>query len=157
MQRITPFLWFDTQAEEAANHYVSIFRNSKIKRIARYGDAGPGPKGSVMIVEVELDGNGFVLLNGGTHYKISPAVSFVVNCKDQAEVDYYWDKLTAGGKPIQCGWLEDRFGVSWQVVPARLTELMVDPDPAKAGRVTEAMLKMIKLDLPTLEQAARAA
>ena len=157
MQRITPFLWFDNQAEDAANYYVSVFRNSKIKRIARYGDAGPGPKGSVMTVEFELDGTGFVALNGGPHYTITPAVSFVVNCTDQADVDYYWDRLTAGGMPVQCGWLTDRFGVSWQVVPTRLSELLVDPDKAKAQRVMAAMMKMIKLDVPTLEQAARAA
>src|SRR5678815_6159136 len=157
MQKITPFLWFDSQAEEAANYYVSVFRNSKIRRTARYGDAGPGPKGSVMTVEFELDGNEFVALNGGPHYTITPAVSFVVNCKDQADVDYYWDKLTAGGMPVQCGWLTDRFGVSWQVVPTRLSELLVDPDKSKAQRVMQAMLKMIKLDIPALEQAARAA
>ena len=157
MQRITPFLWFDAQAEEAANYYVSIFKNSRIKRIVRYGEAGPGPKGSVMVAEVELDGEGFVLLNGGPHYKITPAVSFVVNCADQDEVDHYWSQLTAGGQEIQCGWLVDKFGVSWQVVPSRLTELMLDADPAKAGRVTQAMLKMVKLDIPTLEKAALAA
>jgi len=157
MQKITPFLWFDSQAEEAANYYVSVFRNSKIRRTARYGDAGPGPKGSVMTVEFELDGNEFVALNGGPHYKITPAVSFVVNCKDQADVDYYWDKLTAGGMPVQCGWLTDKFGVSWQVVPTRLSELLVDPDKSKAQRVMAAMMKMVKLDVPTLEQAARAA
>ncbi len=157
MQKITPFLWFDSQAEEAANYYVSVFRNSKITRTARYGDAGPGPKDSVMTVEFELDGNEFVALNGGPHYQITPAVSFVVNCKDQADVDYYWAKLTAGGLPVQCGWLTDKFGVSWQVVPTRLSELLVDPDKAKAQRVMAAMMKMIKLDVPTLEQAARAA
>jgi len=157
MQKITPFLWFDNQAEEAANYYVSVFRNSKITRTARYGDAGPGPKGSVMTVEFELDGNQFIALNGGPHYQITPAVSFVVNCKDQADVDYYWDKLTVGGMPVQCGWLTDKFGVSWQVVPTRLSELLVDPDKAKAQRVMAAMMKMVKLDVPTLEQAARAA
>ena len=157
MQKITPFRWFDSQAEEAANYYVSVFRNSKITRTARYGEAGPGPKGSVMTVEFELDGNEFVALNGGPHYQITPAVSFVVNCKDQADVDYYWDKLTAGGLPVQCGWLTDKFGVSWQVVPTRLSELLVDPDKAKAQRVMAAMMKMIKLDVPTLEQAALAA
>ena len=157
MQKITPFLWFDSQAEAAANYYVSVFRNSKIRRTARYGDAGPGPKGSVMTVEFELDGNEFVALNGGPHYQITPAVSFVVNCKDQADVDYYWDKLTAGGMPVQCGWLTDKFGVSWQVVPTRLSELLVDPDKSKAQRVMAAMMKMVKLDVPTLEQAARAA
>ena len=157
MQKITPFLWFDSQAEEAANYYVSVFRNSKIRRTSRYGEAGPGPKGSVMTVEFELDGNEFVALNGGPHYQITPAVSFVVNCKDQADVDYYWDKLTVGGMPVQCGWLTDKFGVSWQVVPTRLSELLVDPDKAKAQRVMAAMMKMIKLDVPTLEQAARAA
>jgi len=157
MQKITPFLWFDNQAEEAANYYVSVFRNAKITRTARYGDAGPGPKGSVMTVEFELDGNQFIALNGGPHYQITPAVSFVVNCKDQADVDYYWDKLTVGGMPVQCGWLTDKFGVSWQVVPTRLSELLVDPDKAKAQRVMAAMMKMVKLDVPTLEQAARAA
>jgi predicted 3-demethylubiquinone-9 3-methyltransferase (glyoxalase superfamily) len=157
MQKITPFLWFDSQAEEAANYYVSVFRNSRITRTARYGDAGPGPKGSVMTVEFELDGNEFIALNGGPHYQITPAVSFVVNCTDQADVDHYWDKLTAGGMPVQCGWLTDRFGVSWQIVPTRLSELLVDPDKAKAQRVMQAMLKMIKLDIPALEQAARAA
>ena len=110
-----------------------------------------------MTVEFELDGNEFVALNGGPHYQITPAVSFVVNCKDQADVDYYWDKLTAGGMPVQCGWLTDKFGVSWQVVPTRLSELLVDPDKAKAQRVMAAMMKMVKLDVPTLEQAARAA
>jgi predicted 3-demethylubiquinone-9 3-methyltransferase (glyoxalase superfamily) len=157
MQKITPFLWFDNQAEEAANFYVSVFRNSKLGRVARYGDAGPGPKGSVMVAEFELDGQKFVALNGGPHYKITPAVSFVINCKDQAEVDYYWDKLTSDGQPVQCGWLTDRFGVSWQVVPTVLTQLMTDPDAAKAKRVTEAMLKMIKLDIATLQDAAKAA
>ena len=157
MQKITPFLWFDSQAEEAANYYVSVFRNSKIRRTSRYGEAGPGPKGSVMTVEFELDGNEFVALNGGPHYQITPAVSFVVNCKDQADVDYYWDKLTVGGMPVQCGWLTDKFGVSWQVVPTRLSELLVDPDKSKAQRVMAAMMKMVKLDVPTLEQAARAA
>jgi predicted 3-demethylubiquinone-9 3-methyltransferase (glyoxalase superfamily) len=157
VQKITPFLWFDNQAEEAANFYVSVFRNSKLGRVARYGDAGPGPKGSVMVAEFELDGQKFVALNGGPHYKITPAVSFVINCKDQAEVDYYWDKLTSGGQPVQCGWLTDKFGVSWQVVPNVLTQLMTDPDAAKAKRVTEAMLKMIKLDIATLQEAAKAA
>lgn len=154
MQRITPFLWFDGEAEPAANYYVSVFRNSSIDRVARYGEAGPGPKGSVMVVEFTLDGAGFVALNGGPHYKITPAVSFVVNCRDQAEIDHYWDRLTAGGQPVQCGWVTDRFGVSWQVVPTILTDLMLDPDPAKAKRVTEAMLKMVKLDIALLLAAA---
>ena len=157
MPPITPFLWYDTQAEEAATFYTSIFPNSSVVTVTRYGDAGPGPKGSVMTVEFELDGNEFVALNGGPHYTITPAVSFVVNCKDQADVDYYWDKLTAGGMPVQCGWLTDKFGVSWQVVPTRLSELLVDPDKSKAQRVMAAMMKMVKLDVPTLEQAARAA
>jgi predicted 3-demethylubiquinone-9 3-methyltransferase (glyoxalase superfamily) len=157
MQKITPFLWFDNQAEEAANYYVSVFRDSKIKSATRYGDAGPGPKGSVMTVEFELDGNEFVALNGGPHYKITPAVSFVVNCKDQADVDYYWEKLTAGGTPVQCGWLTDRFGVSWQVVPEDLGELMSDPDPKAAGRVARALMTMNKIDIGRLRQALTAA
>jgi len=157
MQKITPFLWFDTEAEDAAKFYTAVFKDSSVDRIARYGDAGPGPKGSVMVAEFTLNGQQFVALNGGPHYKITPAVSFVVNCRDQAEVDYYWDKLTAdGGKPVQCGWLTDKFGVSWQVVPTILTELMVDPDKAKAKRVTEAMMKMVKLDVAGLTQAAAA-
>ena len=153
MQKITPFLWFDTQAEEAAKFYVSIFKDSKIVNIARYGDAGPGRKGSVMTVEFRLEGLEFVALNGGPHFKFTEAISFVVNCKTQAEVDKFWTKLSAGGKEVQCGWLKDKFGLSWQIVPTILGELMSDKDPAKSERVMEAMLKMVKLDINKLKAA----
>ena len=159
MQRITPFLWFDDQAEEAAKFYVSIFKNSKVGRIARYDEAGAKvsgrPAGSVMTVDFKLDGQEFVALNGGPSFPFTEAVSFVVNCKTQAEVDYYWKKLSAGGKKMQCGWLRDKFGVSWQVVPTALGELLSSKDAAKSQRVMEAMLKMVKLDIKTLKQAAR--
>lgn len=154
MQKIIPFLWFDTEAEEAARFYASIFPNSKIGRIARYSEVGPGPAGSVMTIQFELDGQAFVGLNGGPMYKFSPAVSFQIDCKDQAEVDHYWNALAAGGREIQCGWVTDRFGLSWQVVPEALPRLMSDPDPAKARRVAAAMMKMIKLDVAKLEAAA---
>lgn len=153
MQKITPFLWFDNQAEEAMRFYVSIFRNSKAGRILRYGDAGPGPKGSVMIASFELDGQQFTALNGGPHFKFTEAVSFVVHCETQAEVDDYWDKLSAGGATQQCGWLKDKFGLSWQIVPTALIELINDPDPEKSRRVTEAMLQMTKIDIATLRRA----
>src|SRR5438045_6294679 len=153
MQKVTPFLWFDTQAEEAAKFYVSIFKDSKIVNIARYGDAGPGPKGSVMTVEFELNGEQFVALNGGPQFKFTEAVSFVVNCESQEEIDYFWTKLTAGGQEVQCGWLKDKFGLSWQVVPIALGKMISDPDPAKSQPVMKAMLKMVKLDLPTLKRA----
>jgi predicted 3-demethylubiquinone-9 3-methyltransferase (glyoxalase superfamily) len=153
MNKITPFLWFDTQAEEAANFYVSVFANSRIVEAVRYGDAGNGPKGGVMVISFELQGVPFTALNGGPVYSFTPAVSFVAHCADQAEVDHLWDALTAGGKPVQCGWLTDRYGVSWQVVPERLLTLIKDPDPAKAKRVTEAMLQMIKIDVAALEKA----
>jgi predicted 3-demethylubiquinone-9 3-methyltransferase (glyoxalase superfamily) len=153
MPKITPFLWFDNQAEEAANFYVSIFKNSKIKTSARYGEAGPGPKGSVMTIVFELDGKEFIGLNGGPHFKFTEAVSFVVDCKTQQEVDEYWEKLSAGGQESQCGWLKDKYGLSWQIVPAILGELMSDPDPQKSKRVMEAMLKMKKMDIETLKQA----
>jgi len=154
MRKITPFLWFDTQAEEAANFYVSVFKNSKVKTVSRYGDAGPGPKGSAMTVSFELDGQDFVALNGGPRYSFTPATSFVVNCESQEDVDYYWDKLSAGGRLDRCGWLTDRFGLSWQVVPTALGKLMADKDPAKSQRVMAALLQMEKLDIPTLEAAA---
>lgn len=154
MQRITPFLWFDTQAEEAMNFYVSIFKNSKVLTVNRYGDAGPGPKGTVMTANFLLDGQEFVALNGGPVYQITPAVSFVVNCETQEEVDAYWEQLTAGGQEIQCGWLQDKFGVSWQVVPKALVSLLSDPDAAKAQRVMAAMMKMKKIDIPALQHAA---
>lgn len=150
MSKINPFLWFDTQAEEAANFYVSLFPNSKITSIARYPSGGPGAQGSVMTVEFELDGQPYVALNGGPHFTFNEAVSFVINCKDQAEIDRYWDTLTAdGGAPGQCGWLKDRFGLSWQVVPD-VAGLFDDP------RAFQAMMKMTKLDIAEL-QAAKAA
>jgi predicted 3-demethylubiquinone-9 3-methyltransferase (glyoxalase superfamily) len=155
MQKITPFLWFDTEAEEAARFYVSVFKNSRIGTVARYGEAGPGPKGSVMTVAFELDGQHFTALNGGKQFKINEAVSFVVRCADQEEVDALWEKLSEGGEKRSCGWLEDRFGVSWQIVPAVMIELISDPDPAKSRRVMEAMLQMTKLDIAKLQQAHR--
>jgi predicted 3-demethylubiquinone-9 3-methyltransferase (glyoxalase superfamily) len=155
-QRITPCLWFDGQAEEAANFYVSIFRNSRITTISRYGDAGPGPKDSVMVVGFELDGQSFTGLNGGPMFKFNEAISMVVNCDTQGEVDHYWDKLAEGGQPSQCGWLKDRFGVSWQIVPTALVEMVQDNDPAKSQRVMAAMLKMRKLDIAGLKQAYEA-
>ena len=155
MQRITPFLWFENQAEEAAKFYTSIFKNSKITDVSRYGDAGPGPKGSVMTVGFELDGQQFTALNGGPVFKFTEAVSFVVHCETQEEVNHYWSRLTAGGKEVQCGWLKDRYGLSWQVVPNALIRLMTDPDPAKAQRVAKAMMQMVKLDIGKLEAAAR--
>jgi predicted 3-demethylubiquinone-9 3-methyltransferase (glyoxalase superfamily) len=153
-RRITPFLWFDGNAEEAARFYVSVFKNSKIVTTARYGeDAGPGPKGSVMTVVFSLDGQEFIGLNGGPHFKFTEAVSFSVDCKTQEEVDYYWDKLSAGGEPSQCGWLKDKFGLSWQVNPGVLGEMLSDSDPAKSKRVMEAMLKMQKIDIAALRRA----
>jgi len=153
MQKITPFLWFDTEAEEAAKLYTSVFKNSKIVSTTRYGDAGPGPKGSVMTVAFNLDGNDFVALNGGPQFDFTPAVSFQIDCQTQEEVDWFWDKLSAGGKPGRCGWLEDRFGVSWQVVPRALRELLQASDAKKAKRVMEAMLQMDKLEIKKLQDA----
>jgi predicted 3-demethylubiquinone-9 3-methyltransferase (glyoxalase superfamily) len=154
LQKIHPFLWFDNQAEEAMNFYCSVFKNSKPGKVTRYGDAGPGPKGSVMVASFELEGLQFSALNGGPHFKLNEAISFVVDCKDQAEVDYYWEKLSAGGQKSQCGWLKDRFGLSWQIVPTALMELLNDPDPAKSTRVMQAMLQMTKIDIATLKEAA---
>ena len=154
MQRITPFLWFDKQAEEAANFYVSIFKDSKIKTISRYGDAGPGPKGQVMVVTFELDGQEFMALNGGPEFKFSEAFSLVVNCKTQNEIDSYWEKLSAGGQEIECGWLKDKYGCFWQIVPTIMGELLVDKDEAKRDRVMRAMLQMKKLDIEELKAAA---
>jgi predicted 3-demethylubiquinone-9 3-methyltransferase (glyoxalase superfamily) len=154
MPKITPFLWFDTQAEEAAHFYVSVFEGSKIGKVARYGDAGPGPKGSVMTVEFQLSGQPFIALNAGPIFKFTEAVSFVVDCKTQEEVDRFWTKLTAGGgEGGSCGWLKDRYGLSWQVVPTILNELVGDPDPKKSARVMEAMLKMKKIDIEKLKEA----
>jgi len=153
MQKITPFLWFDDKAEEAMNFYVSIFKNSKIGKISRYGDAGPGPKGTVMVATFQLEGQEFMALNGGPQFTFSPAISFVVNCATQEEVDGFWEKLSEGGEKKQCGWLKDKFGVSWQVVPTVLGEMMNDPDKAKANRVMQAMLQMTKIDIGKLKQA----
>jgi len=153
MTKITPFLWFDTQAEEAARFYVSIFKNSKIGKISRYGEGGPGPAGSVMTVEFELDGQRFIALNGGPHFKFNEAISFSIDCKTQSEVDELWKKLSAGGQEVQCGWLKDKYGLSWQVVPAILGEMLNDPDPAKAKRVMAALLKMKKIDIDELKKA----
>jgi predicted 3-demethylubiquinone-9 3-methyltransferase (glyoxalase superfamily) len=156
MRKIHPMLWFDTQAEEAANLYVSIFKNSKITSIARYPDGGPAPTGRVMTVGFELDGQQFTALNAGPHFKFNEAVSFVVDCRSQEEVDYYWTKLTeGGGQPSQCGWLKDRFGLSWQITPTVLIELVSGPDPAKAGRVMAAMMQMTKIDIAKLQEAAK--
>jgi predicted 3-demethylubiquinone-9 3-methyltransferase (glyoxalase superfamily) len=152
-QRITPFLWFDHQAEEAATFYTAIFKNSKIETVTRYGDAGPGPKGSVMTIAFELDGQKFVALNGGPQYQFNPAISFVVNCEGQEEVDYYWEKLTAGGKEIQCGWLVDKYGVSWQIVPKALIDMLRDENAARAQRVMKEMFQMKKIDIARLEEA----
>ncbi len=153
MQRITPFLWFDNNAEEAMKFYVSVFKNSKIKRVMRYGEAGPGPAGTVMTAEFELDGQPFVGLNGGPHFKFNEAVSFTVRCETQEEVDYYWNTLSEGGAKSRCGWLKDKFGLWWQVEPSILGELMADEDPEKAKRVMEAMLKMDKIDIEPLRRA----
>ena len=155
MQKITPFLWFDKEAEEAVKFYTSVFKNSKIGKVSRYGEAGPGPKGSVMTASFELDGLEFIALNAGPIFKFTEAISFVVNCETQGEVDYYWEKLTAdGGAPVECGWLKDKFGLSWQIVPTALMRLLTDPDRDKANRVMQAMLKMKKIDIATLEKAA---
>ena len=151
-QKITPFLWFDNQAEEAANYYVSIFKNSKILNVTRYGELGPGPKGSVMTIQFLLDGQEFIALNGGPQFKFTEAISLVVNCTTQQEVDHFWEKLSNGGQEIQCGWLKDKFGLSWQIVPTILVEMLTDPDFAKSQRVMEAMLQMTKIDLEGLRK-----
>lgn len=153
MQKITPFLWFDNQAEEAANFYISIFKNSRIGTISRYGEAGPGPKGTVMIVQFELDGQEFTALNGGPMFKFNESVSFVVNCDSQDEVDYYWDKLSRGGRESQCGWLKDRFGLWWQIVPTEFITMMQDKDRAKTDKLMNAVLQMVKPDIATLRRA----
>ena len=153
MQKITTFLWFDDKAEEAANFYVSLFKNSKIDTMSRYGDAGPGPKGSVMVVQFELDGQQFTALNGGPIFKFTEAISLMVNCETQEEVDRLWDKLSEGGQKSQCGWLKDKYGLSWQIIPTVLGKLMSDPDREKAGRVMKAMLQMTKIDIATLQKA----
>jgi len=157
MQKITPFLWFEGRAEEAMNFYVAIFKNSKKGKVVRYGDAGPGPKGTVMTASFQLDGQEFIALNGGPQFKFSQAVSFVVNCKTQKEVDELWGKLSAGGEQQMCGWLKDKFGLSWQIVPTALPELLSDPDPAISQSVMKAMMQMKKLDIEGLKRAKQAA
>ena len=153
MQKIVPFLWFNGQAEEAANFYISIFKNSKILNISRSGDAGPGPKGSVMSATFELNGERFIALNGGPQFTFSPAVSFFVNCETQQEVDELWEKLSAGGKKERCGWLKDKFGLSWQVIPTALGQMLGDKDPKKSSNVMKAMLQMDKIDIASLNRA----
>jgi len=153
MQKITPFLWFDGKAEEAANFYVSVFKNSKIVSIMRYGEAGPGAKGSVMSATFQLDGQDCIALNGGPMFTFSPAISFFVNCESQEEVDKLWEKLSEGGEKQRCGWLKDKYGVSWQIIPTVLGQLLQDKDREKSKRVMNAMLQMDKLDITTLKQA----
>jgi predicted 3-demethylubiquinone-9 3-methyltransferase (glyoxalase superfamily) len=153
MQKITPFLWFDGKAEEAAKFYTSIFKNSKIGRIARYPEGAPAPAGSVMSVTFQIEGQEFHALNGGPMYKFTPAISFFVNCTTQEEVDEFWERLSAGGAPNRCGWLQDKFGVSWQIIPTILGELLQDKDPQKSKLVMEAMLKMVKIDIKRLKEA----
>ena len=154
MQKITPCLWFDTEGEDAARFYTSMFPNSKIRHVARYGSAGPRPEGTVMTVSFELDGQEFVALNGGPDFTFNEAISFQVDCKDQEEVDRFWSKLSEGGEEGPCGWLKDRFGVSWQIVPTVLPELLSDPDQEKSQRVMRVMLGMKKIEIEALEQAA---
>jgi predicted 3-demethylubiquinone-9 3-methyltransferase (glyoxalase superfamily) len=153
-QKITPFLWFNQEAEEAVNFYVSLFKDSKILSMSRYGDSGPGPKGSVMVVSFQLAGQKFTALNGGPHFKFTEAISLMVDCESQEEVDTLWSKLTAnGGQESQCGWLKDRYGLSWQIVPTRFMQLMQDKDPKRTQRVMQAMMTMKKFDIARLEQA----
>jgi predicted 3-demethylubiquinone-9 3-methyltransferase (glyoxalase superfamily) len=153
MQKITPFLWFDDKAEEAMTFYTSIFKNSKVVSVSRYGDAGPGPKGSVMSATFELEGQRFMALNGGPLFSFTPAISFFVNCQTQAEVDDLWEKLSAGGKEDRCGWLKDKYGLSWQIIPSDLGEMLQDKDPEKSKRVMQAMLQMSKIDIEGLRRA----
>jgi len=149
----TTCLWFDTEGEAAANYYTSIFKDSKLGRVGRYTDAGPGPAGAVMAVEFELNGQKFVALNGGPEFTFNEAISLQIPCADQDEVDYYWSRLTEGGQEVACGWLKDKYGLSWQVVPTMLIDMNSDPDPAKAKRTTEAMLAMTKFDIAALQKA----
>jgi predicted 3-demethylubiquinone-9 3-methyltransferase (glyoxalase superfamily) len=153
MRKITPFLWFDGKAEEAANFYTSVFKNAKILDVMRYGETGPGPKGTVMSVTFALDGQEFIALNGGPQFTFSPAISFFVGCETQEEVDEFWEKLSAGGEKNVCGWLKDKYGISWQIVPSVLGKLLQGPDAEKSKRVMKAMLKMTKLDIEALKQA----
>ncbi|MCE5296094.1 MAG: VOC family protein [Euryarchaeota archaeon] len=153
MQKVIPYLWFKDQAEEAAGLYVSVFKNSRVLDIVRYGDAGPGPKGTAMLVAFQLEGQEFFALNGGDGHQFTPAISFLVDCRTQAEVDHYWEKLSEGGEKGKCGWLKDRYGLSWQVVPTVLGKMLQDKDPDKAARVMHAMLQMTKLDIALLMKA----
>src|SRR5246127_4532836 len=153
MQKIVTFLWFDNQAEEAANLYVSVFKNSKIGSVSRYGKAGPGPEGSVMSVTFQLEGQEFYALNGGPHFQFTPAISLFVNCESQEEVDQLWDKLSAGGRKDRCGWLQDKYGLSWQIIPTAPGKLMSDPDREKSSRVMKALLQMDKIDVNKLKEA----
>ena len=153
MQKITPFLWFDNQAEEAMNFYISVFDNSKIVNVTRYGEAGPGPAGAVMTAAFEIAGQEFIALNGGPHFKFTEAVSFSVNCETQEEVDEFWERLSEGGEKGRCGWLKDKYGLSWQINPTALGEMLQDEDAEKAKRVMEAMLQMDKIDIEALKQA----
>ncbi len=153
MQKITPCLWFDNNAEEAVNHYLSIFKNSKVNKVLRCGDAGPGPKGSVLTIAFQLEGQDFIALNGGPIFKFNEAISLSVDCKSQIEVDDLWERLSAGGQESHCGWLKDKFGLSWQVVPSALVEMLQDPDPEKSKRVMAAMMQMGKIDIAKLKQA----
>lgn len=152
-QKITPFLWFDDKAEEAMNFYVSIFKNSRITSVSRYGDAGPGPRGTVMTGTFQLEGQEFMALNGGPHFKFTEAISLFVNCETQQEVDELWEKLTAGGQESQCGWLRDKYGLSWQIIPSALGKMLNDKDPKKSQRVMKAMLQMKKIDIKDLQEA----
>ncbi|HWB44439.1 MAG TPA: VOC family protein [Hyphomicrobiaceae bacterium] len=152
-QKITPFLWFNNNAEQAMDFYTSVFKNSKVVSVSRYGDAGPGPKGTVMVGKFEIEGQEFMALNGGPMFTFTEAISLVVNCETQAEVDYFWDRLGAGGTIQQCGWLKDKFGLSWQIVPTALGELMAKASPEQSNRVMQAVLKMVKLDIATLQKA----
>jgi predicted 3-demethylubiquinone-9 3-methyltransferase (glyoxalase superfamily) len=153
MQKITTFLWFDDQAEEAMHFYVSIFKNSKVVNVNRYGEAGPGSKGTVMTVSFQLEGQDFIALNGGPLFKFNEAISLLVNCETQAEVDELWNKLCQGGQPSQCGWLKDKYGLSWQIIPSALSKMLQDPDPEKSQRVMKAMLQMSKIDIAGLKRA----
>jgi len=154
IQKITPFLWFDNQAEEAMNFYISVFKDSKVLSISRYGEGAPVPAGTVMTASFLIEGQQFTALNGGPLFSFTEAISFVINCQTQGEVDHYWNKLTEGGEEVQCGWLKDKFGVSWQVVPETLGRLLNNPDPIKAQRVMQAMLAMKKIDISQLQEAA---
>ena len=153
MQKITTYLWYDNKAEEAAVFYASIFKNSRVLEVNRYGDGAPMPAGTAMTVRFELDGQEFIALNGGPHFKFNEAISLYVDCEDQGEVDYFWDLLVDGGEPSQCGWLKDRYGLSWQIIPRELPPLLFDPDPEKAQRATQAMFTMTKIDIEALQRA----